>query len=83
MRHLLSAADLDRTEIGEILDLAEEMSLVQGRAGQETAGATWPDRGQLVLRGLHPNSVLVRDRRQMAVGRCDQYQREGLVGIKG
>ena len=31
MRHLLSAADLDRTEIGEILDLAEEMSLVQGR----------------------------------------------------
>jgi aspartate carbamoyltransferase catalytic subunit len=31
MRHLLSAADLDRHEIGEILDLAEEMSLVQGR----------------------------------------------------
>ena len=31
MRHLLSAADLDRDEISEILDLAEEMSLVQGR----------------------------------------------------
>jgi aspartate carbamoyltransferase catalytic subunit len=31
MRHLLSAADLGRDEITEILDLAEEMSLVQGR----------------------------------------------------
>jgi len=31
MRHLLSAADLDRDQITEILDLAEEMSLVQGR----------------------------------------------------
>jgi aspartate carbamoyltransferase catalytic subunit len=31
MRHLLSAADLDRTQTTEILDLAEEMSLVQGR----------------------------------------------------
>jgi aspartate carbamoyltransferase catalytic subunit len=31
MRHLLSAADLDQTQISEILDLAEEMSLVQGR----------------------------------------------------
>jgi aspartate carbamoyltransferase catalytic subunit len=31
MRHLLSAADLDQPQITEILDLAEEMSLVQGR----------------------------------------------------
>jgi aspartate carbamoyltransferase catalytic subunit len=31
MRHLLSAADLDRSQITEIFDLAEEMSLVQGR----------------------------------------------------
>jgi aspartate carbamoyltransferase catalytic subunit len=31
MRHLLSAADLDRTQITGIFDLAEEMSLVQGR----------------------------------------------------
>jgi aspartate carbamoyltransferase catalytic subunit len=31
MRHLLSAADLDRIQITEIFDLAEEMSLVQGR----------------------------------------------------
>jgi aspartate carbamoyltransferase catalytic subunit len=31
MRHLLSAADLDRNQTTEILDLAEEMSLVQGR----------------------------------------------------
>jgi aspartate carbamoyltransferase catalytic subunit len=31
MRHLLSAADLDRTQITEIFDVAEEMSLVQGR----------------------------------------------------
>ncbi len=31
MRHLLSAADLLLAEIAEILDLAEEMSLVQGR----------------------------------------------------
>src|SRR3954468_6352961 len=30
MRHLLSAADLDRDKISEILDLPEEMSLVQG-----------------------------------------------------
>jgi aspartate carbamoyltransferase catalytic subunit len=31
MRHLLSAGDLDLTEVTEILDLAEEMSLVQDR----------------------------------------------------
>src|SRR5215213_6775245 len=31
MRHLLSAADLDRNQTTEIFDLAEEMSLVQGR----------------------------------------------------
>ena len=31
MRHLLSAADLDRSQISEIFDLAEEMSLVKGR----------------------------------------------------
>jgi aspartate carbamoyltransferase catalytic subunit len=31
MRHLLSAADLDLGEITGLLDLAEEMSLVQGR----------------------------------------------------
>jgi aspartate carbamoyltransferase catalytic subunit len=31
MRHLLSAADLDRTQATEIFDLAEEMALVQGR----------------------------------------------------
>jgi aspartate carbamoyltransferase catalytic subunit len=31
MRHLLSAADLDRSQITGIFDLAEEMSLVQGR----------------------------------------------------
>ena len=31
MRHLLSAGDLDRTQITEIFDVAEEMSLVLGR----------------------------------------------------
>ena len=31
MRHLLSAADLDATEVTEILDLGEEMALVQSR----------------------------------------------------
>jgi aspartate carbamoyltransferase catalytic subunit len=31
MRHLLSAADLDLAQIDTIMDLAEEMSLVQGR----------------------------------------------------
>jgi aspartate carbamoyltransferase catalytic subunit len=31
MRHLLSAADLDLVQVGTIMDLAEEMSLVQGR----------------------------------------------------
>jgi aspartate carbamoyltransferase catalytic subunit len=31
MRHLLSAADLDLGQVGTIMDLAEEMSLVQGR----------------------------------------------------
>jgi aspartate carbamoyltransferase catalytic subunit len=31
MRHLLSAADLDLAQVGTLMDLAEEMSLVQGR----------------------------------------------------
>jgi aspartate carbamoyltransferase catalytic subunit len=31
MHHLLSAADLDQTQVTEILDLAEEMALVQSR----------------------------------------------------
>ena len=44
-----------------------------GPAGQEAARPARPDGGQPVLRGLHPDPVLVRDRRQVAVGGCDQH----------
>ena len=57
MHHLLSAADLDRAQITEIFDLAEERSLVQGRPVKKLPAR--PDRGQPLLRGLHPNPLLL------------------------
>ena len=83
MHHLLSAADLDRDEVAEIMDLAEEMALVQSRPVKKLPGAARPYGGQPVLRGLDPDPVLLRAGRQVAVGGRDQHQRQGLVGLQG
>ncbi len=81
--HLLSAADLDRDEALAILDTAERMHAVADPRGQEAAAAARPHRRQPVLRGLHPHPHLVRDRRQVAVGRRHQRQRQGLERQQG
>ena len=82
MRHLLSAADLDRTQITEIFDLAEEMSLVQGRPVKKLPAL----RGRTVVNLFFEDSTRTRSSfeiaGQVAVGGRDQHQCEGLVGIE-
>src|SRR4051812_37329345 len=62
MRHLLSAADLDRNEIAEILDLAEEMSLVQGRPVKKLPAL----RGRTVINLFFEDSTRTRSSFEIA-----------------
>ena len=64
MRHLLSAADLDRTQTIEILDLAEEMSLVQERPVKKLPAL----RGRTVLTEVGAQNVPVID----VFNKCDR-----------
>ena len=62
MRHLLSAADLDRDQISEILDLAEEMSLVQGRSVKKLPAL----RGRTVVNLFFEDSTRTRSSFEIA-----------------
>jgi aspartate carbamoyltransferase catalytic subunit len=62
MRHLLSAADLDRGEIAEILDLAEEMSLVQSRPVKKLPAL----RGRTVVNLFFEDSTRTRSSFELA-----------------
>jgi aspartate carbamoyltransferase catalytic subunit len=62
MRHLLSAADLDQPQITEILDLAEEMSLVQGRAVKKLPAL----RGRTVVNLFFEDSTRTRSSFEIA-----------------
>ena len=67
-RHLLEAADLDRADATWSLDTAARDRPGAGRPrGQEAADAARPNRGQPLLRGLHPHPHLLRTGRQAAV----------------
>ena len=66
-RHLLSAADLTRDDAELVLDDGRRDALAGRPADQEAARAARPDRGQPVLRGLHPHPDLVRGGRQAAL----------------
>ena len=62
MRHLLSAADLDLGQIAEILDLAEEMSLVQGRPVKKLPAL----RGRTVVNLFFEDSTRTRSSFELA-----------------
>jgi aspartate carbamoyltransferase catalytic subunit len=62
MRHLLSAADLDRGQIAEILDLAEEMSLVQSRPVKKLPAL----RGRTVVNLFFEDSTRTRSSFELA-----------------
>ena len=62
MRHLLSAADLDATGTGEILDLAEEMALVQGRPVKKLPAL----RGRTVVNLFFEDSTRTRSSFELA-----------------
>src|SRR4249920_1020461 len=62
MRHLLSAADLDQTQITEIFDLAEEMSLVQGREVKKVPAL----RGRTVVNLFFEDSTRTRSSFEIA-----------------
>jgi aspartate carbamoyltransferase catalytic subunit len=82
-KHLLSSADLERDDIETILD---HRGLDARRAtprGQEAAHPARAHRHQPLLRGLHPHSQLVRDRRQVDVGRHHQHLGKGSSTSKG
>ncbi|MGI3786143.1 MAG: aspartate carbamoyltransferase catalytic subunit [Janthinobacterium lividum] len=62
MRHLLSAADLDADEATEILDLAEEMALVQGRPVKKLPAL----RGRTVVNLFFEDSTRTRSSFELA-----------------
>ncbi len=62
MRHLLSAGDLSRTEITEILDLAEEMSAVQDRPVKKLPAL----RGRTVVNLFFEDSTRTRSSFELA-----------------
>jgi aspartate carbamoyltransferase catalytic subunit len=62
MHHLLSAADLDRGEIEEILDLAEEMALVQSRPVKKLPAL----RGRTVVNLFFEDSTRTRSSFELA-----------------
>ena len=62
MRHLLSAADLDATAVAEILDLAEEMALVQGRPVKKLPAL----RGRTVVNLFFEDSTRTRSSFELA-----------------
>ena len=80
-RHLLSANDLSTAQIREILDTAAEMHGAAARG--QAADPARADRGQPVLRGLHPHPQLVRDRGQVALGGRHQHLRQGFLDLQG
>ena len=62
MRHLLSAADLDAAEIGDLLDLGEEMALVQGRPVKKLPAL----RGRTVVNLFFEDSTRTRSSFELA-----------------
>jgi aspartate carbamoyltransferase catalytic subunit len=62
MHHLLSAADLDRAQIAEILDLAEEMALVQSRPVKKLPAL----RGRTVVNLFFEDSTRTRSSFELA-----------------
>jgi len=62
MRHLLSAADLDLSEIRSVLDLAEEMSLVQDRPVKKLPAL----RGRTVVNLFFEDSTRTRSSFELA-----------------
>jgi aspartate carbamoyltransferase catalytic subunit len=62
MHHLLSAADLDQAQIAEILDLAEEMALVQGRPVKKLPAL----RGRTVVNLFFEDSTRTRSSFELA-----------------
>ncbi len=62
MRHLLSAADLDLVEIGGLLDLAEQMSLVQDRPVKKLPAL----RGRTVVNLFFEDSTRTRSSFELA-----------------
>jgi aspartate carbamoyltransferase catalytic subunit len=62
MHHLLSAADLDRTQVEQILDLAEEMALVQSRPVKKLPAL----RGRTVVNLFFEDSTRTRSSFELA-----------------
>jgi aspartate carbamoyltransferase catalytic subunit len=62
MHHLLSAGDLDRTQVDEILDLAEEMALVQSRPVKKLPAL----RGRTVVNLFFEDSTRTRSSFELA-----------------
>ena len=83
VKHLLSIDDLTADEIEAIFDDRRRHARRAAPRGQEAPRAARPHGRQHVLRGLHPHPLVLRDRRQVALGRRHQRQRQGLEHVEG
>ena len=82
-KHLLSIDDVSAEEIQQLFATAAEMHDVQKREVKKLPGAARAYGHQPLLRGLDAHPVLLRDRREVALGRRDQPVGEGLLDLQG
>ena len=83
MRHLLDTKTLGRDGRAPHPRRRGRHGRHAAARGQEAADAARQDRGQPLLRGLHPHPHLVRGRREAPQRRRDQLLGEGLERLEG
>ena len=83
MKHLLSIADLSRSDIERVMTVAESFAEVVGARHQEGADPARPHRREPLLRGQHPHQLVVRAGRQAALRGRRQHPLDGLERRQG
>ena len=71
-KDLLTIRELDASEITLLVDTAASLQEIAGREIKKVPGPAGQDRGEPLLRGVHADAHVVRDRRQVAVRRRHQ-----------
>ena len=83
MKHLLSISDLDRTEIEDLLDLADQFGEVLGSRHPQGPDPARGHGGNAVLRGIDQDQAVVRTGGQGAFRRRDDICPRNLLGDQG
>ena len=82
-KDLLSMRALEAGEIVLLVDTAASLQEIAGARDQEGPGASRQDGRQPLLRVVHADAHLVRDRREMALGGRHQLLRQRIEHEQG